>query len=114
MPNINFAEDFKRAALKVTPLQKNKNGKGQTGKVEVNGEENVFFQGPPCKVNFEIKPGFGEHELSEWTKMNLVLELDPDNELQHALQKKLEELEAAVCDNMFKQKDKVSSASTSA
>ena len=108
MPNINFAEEFKREALKVTPMQKNKNGKGQTGKVTYNGEEGVFFQGPACRTPFEIKPGFGDHELTEWVKMNMVMELDPDNAQQHALIKKLEELGDAVCDGVFKQKEKVS------
>ena len=110
MANVDFVKEFKGSALTLTGIQKNKSGKGQTGKVKYDGEEGVYFKGPACKANFKIKPGYGDTTLTDWLKMNLTMELNPDSQEQHELMKKLEELGDAVCQGVFLQKDKVRSA----
>ena len=39
--------------------------------------------------------------------MNLMMELDPEDEAQYNMKRKLEELGDGVCDFMFKNKDKI-------
>lgn len=97
---------FQKSLLNVRPIAANKGGKGKTALVDINGAANVF-EGEECKVVFNIKPGMGETSVTPYMKMNLVLELDPENAAHDAQMKALRALGDAVVEHMFNSKSTI-------
>jgi hypothetical protein len=105
MPPLKFSA-FNKSLLNVRPIAANKGGKGKTALVDINGAANVF-EGEECKVLFNIKPGMGETSLTPYMKMNLVLEMDPENAAHDAQMKALRALGDAVVEHMFNTKSSI-------
>lgn len=106
MAPAKFSRDFGAAALNIRPMVANKGGKGKSAMIDVRGGANMW-EGEEFKVLFKVKPGMGETKLSSFTKMKLVLEIDPENEVHDTFMKKLKELDDAVLKNMFDSRDKI-------
>jgi hypothetical protein len=105
MAPIKFSS-FQKSLLNVRPIAANKGGKGKTALIDINGAANVF-EGEECKVLFNIKPGMGETSISPYMKMNLVLEMDPENAAHDAQMKALRLLGDAVVEHMFNSKTSI-------